>query len=116
MFELLLVSEPPTFINKMSDQEVIVGKSVVIDCMATGWPKPKLKWWKDGSLIKPSGRLYFAANNQLLVIISSQKSDSGCYQCELKNLMGSEKGSMQLLVTSNSKHFLSTYFFVNTLF
>lgn len=53
------------------------GDTAVIECMASGSPKPLLTWSKDGTKLEPTERHFFAADNQLLVIVKARLSDAG---------------------------------------
>lgn len=90
----------------MEDKEVKVGSNIVLECMASGSPKPKLHWTKDGSFLQITDRHFFSAEDQLLIIMNTVLSDSGIYQCELVNSLGINKGESHLTV------FPCTYFFV----
>lgn len=77
---------------------MIAGKSSVIECMASGSPKPTLSWLKDGEPIEVTERHFFAAEDQLLIIVDTTDSDAGTYACTMQNELGSRKGIMQLKV------------------
>ncbi|BES90893.1 IGc2 [Nesidiocoris tenuis] len=94
----LTVHEAPSFIKKMEDKEVSLGKSTVLECLGSGWPKPKLKWWKDGSSLVLSHRHILTADDQLLFIMDVKSVDAGLYQCEITNSLGTEKTAAQLII------------------
>lgn len=62
-----------------------VGDSVKLNCSAGGLPLPKVKWFKDGSLISSAAQ----EDNNLIksefVIHSFKPSDAGIYTCLFKN-------------------------------
>lgn len=58
---------------------MLVGDSAVMECMAAGSPKPRLFWFKDGAKVEQTEKQYFAAEEQLLVIVSASREDSGRY-------------------------------------
>lgn len=82
----------------MENKEVISGKSIVLECMAIGSPKPVLKWLKDNKTIEKTERHFFAADNQLLIIVDAKFSDNGNYKCDVSNHLGSESGYTNLTV------------------
>lgn len=82
----------------MEDKEVSLGKSTVLECLGSGWPKPKLKWWKDGSSLVLSHRHILTADDQLLFIMDVKSVDAGLYQCEITNSLGTEKTAAQLII------------------
>lgn len=79
---------------------MIVGDSSVIECMASGWPKPTLQWYKDDAPIEITERHFFAAEAQLLIIVKTQSSDDGIYKCVMENSLGTSSGLMRLQVIS----------------
>lgn len=100
----IVVLEVPMFLKPLEDKEVLPGTPTVLECMASGSPRPQLKWTKDGHQIEGiSDRYYFAADEQLLVIMDSQARDTGVYECEIWNELGSETGRMQLTVIAQNK-------------
>ncbi len=53
------------------------GKTTVLECMASGSPKPKLEWLKDGEPLILTERHFFTAEYQLLIIVQTEPSDAG---------------------------------------
>ncbi|GIY17995.1 leucine-rich repeats and immunoglobulin-like domains protein 1 [Caerostris extrusa] len=94
----LTVLETPSFVKKMENKETRAGETTVLECLASGSPRPKLKWTKDGGPLYATERHFFTAGNQLLIIVQTQGSDAGSYTCEMSNTLGTERGSSQLKV------------------
>lgn len=94
----LTIEEPPYFAKPMDDKEVIHGESVVIQCKAGGAPKPIIRWLKDGVPINITQRHFFTAEEQVIIIIDTVKSDSGTYTCELENRLGNVTGSCHVVI------------------
>ena len=94
----LEVIEVPRFLKPMLDKGVIGGEKAVLECLATGAPKPNLIWTKDGSPIRLTKRHFLTADNQLLIIVQANQSDSGRYACQISNHLGSVKQSLVLQV------------------
>jgi Leucine-rich repeat (LRR) protein len=92
----LNVLETPTFVRPMSDKEAIAGETAVLECMASGSPKPTLTWSKDGGAIIATERHFFTADNQLLIIVKTKPTDNGQYMCEMSNILGTAKDSTYL--------------------
>lgn len=78
------------------------GQTTVLECMAAGSPKPKLRWLKDGQPLGNNQRYFFTAENQLLIIVQTQKMDHGTYTCELSNTLGNVAGSTELKVYASA--------------
>ncbi|KAJ8725556.1 hypothetical protein PYW08_003739 [Mythimna loreyi] len=94
----LTVLQEPSFVRVMENKEVTSGDSVVLQCMISGSPKPVIKWLKDGTPITPTERHFLTADDQLLIIIGSESSDAGRYECEITNELGTKKDMTELRV------------------
>lgn len=91
-------TEPPWFGNTVTNKEVKVGEEVVLECLSNGYPKPKILWKKDGNLLEISKRHHFTANDQLLVIMETNTDDSGTYQCEIVNSVGTNLQEIEVVI------------------
>lgn len=94
----LTVLEMPSFVKPMENKEITAGKPIVLECMASGSPKPTLTWLKDGGPLKATDRHFFTAEDQLMIIVDTTLSDAGTYECYMNNSLGSEHGTSELLV------------------
>ncbi|XP_011781363.1 PREDICTED: leucine-rich repeats and immunoglobulin-like domains protein 3 [Colobus angolensis palliatus] len=94
----LTVLETPSFLRPLLDRTVTKGETAVLQCIAGGSPPPKLNWTKDDSPLMVTERHFFAAGNQLLIIVDSDVSDAGKYTCEMSNTLGTERGNVRLSV------------------
>ncbi|XP_011067532.1 PREDICTED: leucine-rich repeats and immunoglobulin-like domains protein 3 isoform X2 [Acromyrmex echinatior] len=94
----LTILKTPSFVKPMENKEVMIGSSIVLECMASGSPRPKLLWRKNGSPLQTTERHFFTAENQLLIIVSTIASDEGTYECEMSNSLGSVVGESHLTV------------------
>lgn len=77
------------------------GETAVLQCIAGGSPSPRLNWTKDDSPLIVTERHFFAAANQLLIIVDAAEADAGTYTCEMSNALGTERGNVRLAVISN---------------
>lgn len=107
--QLLLFPEPPSFVKPMENKEIIAGEPIVLECMASGSPKPKLTWRKDGRDLIVTERHFFTADDQLLVIVDTDLSDAGTYECQMSNMLGTEKGFSQLSVIPGERFYHNFY-------
>ena len=82
----------------MEDKTTNEGDTAVLECMASGSPKPKLRWMKDNRDLDITDRHFFTADNQLLIIVQTKPTDSGTYSCEMKNTLGADRGISNLRV------------------
>ena len=75
----------------MEDEVAVVGRTALLQCMSLGSPRPTLTWLKDGVVLAPTLRHFFTADDQLLVIVQTQPSDTGNYTCVMTNVLGSDR-------------------------
>ncbi|XP_068971949.1 leucine-rich repeats and immunoglobulin-like domains protein 3 [Bombus flavifrons] len=94
----LTILETPSFVKPMENKEVTMGGSIVLECMASGMPRPKLSWRKNGNPLQATERHFFTAEDQLLIIVDTKISDAGSYECEMSNSLGSVVGASHLTV------------------
>ncbi|XP_078498867.1 hemicentin-1 [Lissotriton helveticus] len=73
------------------DFTVLVNKTAVIECLATGNPAPKILWQKDGQHVEEDSQHRFLSNGRTLQILNSQITDTGRYVCVAENIAGSSK-------------------------
>uniref|UniRef100_H3B970 Leucine rich repeats and immunoglobulin like domains 3 n=1 Tax=Latimeria chalumnae TaxID=7897 RepID=H3B970_LATCH len=94
----LTVLETPFFVRPLVDRTVTKGETAVLHCIAGGNPPPKLNWTKDDNPLVVTERHFFAAGNQLLIIVDTDVEDAGKYICEMSNTLGTERGNIHLKV------------------
>ena len=80
-------------------QNLVMGKSGIINCTATGNPAPHLDWTREGG-IPQQKRFKILADGSLKISVA-QKGDSGTYTCTLTQMRaeGSTKESIKISVT-----------------
>lgn len=93
--------ETPSFLRPLVDRTVAKGETAVLQCIAGGSPAPRLNWTKDDSPLVVTERHFFAAANQLLIIVDTTEADAGKYTCEMSNTLGTERGNVRLAVLPN---------------
>ncbi|KAJ8971940.1 hypothetical protein NQ317_013837 [Molorchus minor] len=89
----LTIQEKPSFIKLMEDKEFTSGEHVL-----KAYRKPTIIWLKDGEAIVRTERHFFIHEDQLVIIVDSVQSDSGMYECHLKNALGEETGRSRIIV------------------
>ncbi|CAG0885076.1 unnamed protein product [Darwinula stevensoni] len=101
----LTVLDQPSIVRPMRDKTTKVGDTAVLECMANGSPTPSLAWKKDDIPLLPqtSKRYFFTSNNQLLIIVDTQMSDAGNYECEMVNSLGKITDKAYLTVTAEGE-------------
>ena len=99
----LTVLEVPSFVKPLMNKKTRSGETSVIECLGAGSPKPTVQWSRDGQPIHASDhRYFFTADNQLLIIVKSDVSDSGVFSCQLDNFLGTARQFMTLTVVESS--------------
>ncbi|MEQ2291471.1 Leucine-rich repeats and immunoglobulin-like domains protein 2, partial [Ameca splendens] len=95
----LTVLETPSFMRQLEDRTVARGETAVLQCIARGSPAPRLNWTKDDGPLVLTERHFFAAANQLLIIVDAGPADAGKYTCIMSNTLGTERGHIYLSVS-----------------
>ncbi|XP_059806308.1 leucine-rich repeats and immunoglobulin-like domains protein 2 [Hypanus sabinus] len=98
----LTVLETPSFMRPLEDRTVARGETAVLQCIAGGSPTPRLNWTKDDGPLVVTERHFFAAANQLLIIVDAGPEDIGKYTCVMSNTLGTERGHIYLNVIPTS--------------
>ncbi|XP_047731476.1 brother of CDO isoform X3 [Prionailurus viverrinus] len=77
-------------------QTIIVtkGQSLILECVASGIPPPRVTWAKDGSSVAGYNKTRFLLSN--LLIDATSEEDSGTYHCMADNGVG-EPGAAVIL-------------------
>lgn len=86
----------------LEDRTVARGETAVLQCIAGGSPTPRLNWTKDDGPLILTERHFFAAANQLLIIVAAGPADAGKYTCIMSNTLGTERGHIYLSVSPSS--------------
>ncbi|NXS62138.1 LRIG2 protein, partial [Brachypteracias leptosomus] len=97
----LTVLETPSFVRPLEDRTVTRGETAVLQCIAGGSPAPRLNWTKDDGPLMVTERHFFAAANQLLIIVDAGLEDAGKYTCIMSNTLGTERGHIYLNVLAS---------------
>ncbi|RMB99337.1 hypothetical protein DUI87_24072 [Hirundo rustica rustica] len=85
----------------LEDRTVSRGETAVLQCIAGGSPAPRLNWTKDDGPLTVTERHFFAAANQLLIIVDAGLEDAGKYTCIMSNTLGTERGHIYLNVLAS---------------
>jgi len=59
-----------------------IGQNVTLECAATGWPRPLVRWTRSDNRPLPSGR-YYPLGGGALVLTGLMDQDEGGYNCEV---------------------------------
>ncbi|KAK0180904.1 hypothetical protein PV327_003237 [Microctonus hyperodae] len=103
-----LLKEPskPKLGSESKQSEVNAGGSAMLDLQVKGFPKPDIKWSKDGKEIIAGGRIKYLWEDEeslSLVIKNVTVEDSGTYTIRAKNELGEDTTYIELIVKSAPK-------------
>ncbi|XP_065844103.1 contactin-5-like [Oscarella lobularis] len=93
---------PPTFIYKPKDFIGIRGGTAVFECKTTGFPKPTIRWRKEGAQL-PSHAIVSVHYRNKLTITNLKQDDEGQYVCVAENIFGIAESSAQLAIQAAPK-------------
>ncbi|CAL1281289.1 unnamed protein product [Larinioides sclopetarius] len=89
----LIVHEPTTWVKEPEDIEVLEGSSINLPCIATGLPKPSIRWYKYNNIHESAKNMsktrIEVKSNGSLSIPKVSINDAGKYECEAENGLGS---------------------------
>lgn len=97
----------PTFVKELSNIKVSEGESVaILEAQISGYPKPRLEWFKEDQLIKSSEKykmLYEGEENYALLIKNVKDDDAGNYKLKATNELGYVESEAELTVVKKPK-------------
>ena len=93
--------EPPKILAALGDTDTSAGGSAMLELKMRGYPRPNIKWSKDGQPISASDRhkfVYPDAESVALIISKVSGEDVGTYKVTLSNDLGeaSTEGKLSL--------------------
>lgn len=104
--QLLKDPEKPKLQTESKQSEVNIGGSAMLDLQVKGYPKPDIKWTKDGQEIVAGGRIKYLWEDEeslSLVIKQVTAKDAGVYTITAKNELGEDSTQIELIVKSAPK-------------
>lgn len=78
----------------------LLNTPIKIVCSATGSPKPRITWMKNGKALDQSDDRYSIFENGTLLIAQASPEDQGKYTCIAKNKEGQDNASSTVEITS----------------
>ncbi|XP_050698180.1 obscurin-like isoform X5 [Eriocheir sinensis] len=103
---LLRDPEPPSIKEEMTDTTVSIGGSAMLECKIGGYPKPELKWTKNGLDLEIGGRMRMLWEDEesvAFVIKNVEERDAGLYRVVVTNDLGEADCSAKLAIRAGPK-------------
>ncbi len=91
----LTVTLAPKFKKQIKDQLVMAEGILKLEAEVEANPKPEVKWFKDGQLLKEGKRIKLLNESENvfdLVIEKAKLEDAGSYSCVVSNELGQQTG------------------------
>ncbi|XP_035302232.1 titin isoform X4 [Cricetulus griseus] len=91
---------PPTLVSGLKNVTVIEGESVTLECHISGYPSPKVTWYREDYQIESSIDFQITFQNGIarLMIREAFAEDSGRFTCSAMNEAGTVSTSCYLAV------------------
>ncbi|XP_045052183.2 titin isoform X1 [Desmodus rotundus] len=91
---------PPTLVSGLKNVTVIEGESVTLECHISGYPSPKVTWYREDYQIESSidFQITFQSGLARLMIREAFAEDSGRFTCSAVNEAGTVSTSCYLAV------------------
>ncbi|WAR29086.1 NEO1-like protein [Mya arenaria] len=94
---------PPVFTTQPQNLFANEKRDIIVPCQASGHPKPKITWYKNGEIIAgEAGDYVRVIEDENLQFLGLVMSDSGYYQCFAENSVGTIQATMQLKVVQQN--------------
>lgn len=90
----MIITSPPTIIQGFTSLTPPIGHYVALNCSIAGNPKPLIKWYRNGELLKYGSILYY--QEPTLIINTYEERHKGVYQCVASNVAGEVQVTGQL--------------------
>ncbi|VDK49439.1 unnamed protein product [Anisakis simplex] len=88
----------PSFALEPRGEVLDEGDSIVLECLANGWPKPDVRWLKGSQAISADGDRIRRLGTSSLLILKASPNDAGVYTCRASNTQDSADSSATIQV------------------
>ncbi|XP_058535164.1 contactin-6 [Ochotona princeps] len=99
----LVFYAPPEWEQKIQNTHLSIYDSLFWECRASGQPRPRYTWFKNGESLHPEERIQI--ENGTLIITLLNTSDSGVYQCAAENEHQTIYANAELRVLASAPDF-----------
>ena len=81
-----------------SNLTTLASSGLEISCPATGFPKPVIRWYREGVPVQSGMMLNVDEDTGILFTLSISHRKGGTFTCEASNTLGSDKASSVIAV------------------
>uniref|UniRef100_A0A8C4QXL2 Titin n=1 Tax=Eptatretus burgeri TaxID=7764 RepID=A0A8C4QXL2_EPTBU len=94
----------PEISSAFSTYSILAGKTLNVEFVVSGRPKPALTWTRDEQPMKETTRVHVAEVDNLTVlsISKAQKEDAGMYTVNASNILGQKSLTVEILTLDKS--------------
>lgn len=89
--------------EKLNDNELLEGLPLLLTCLISGEPAPKISWFKGNSQVHDNETIKLLNDNRFLSIAETYSWDSGNYSCKGINEMGEKRLDFHVVVLAPPK-------------
>uniref|UniRef100_A0A3P9NVF7 receptor protein-tyrosine kinase n=1 Tax=Poecilia reticulata TaxID=8081 RepID=A0A3P9NVF7_POERE len=93
----------PLLSQNLTNLDVNSSRTLVLDCFASGVPRPLIRWYKNGVEVEESPGVSLRENGTL-IIERVKKDDEGRYECVAQNAEGFAKTSAVITVLGDKSN------------
>lgn len=104
--EIKVYEKPFVNANQMEqlyDNEVLEGFPLLLSCLISGEPTPKIEWFKGNQKLHENDTIKLLSNNRFLSIVETFSWNSGNYSCKGVNEIGEETLNFSVLILAPPK-------------
>ncbi|KAL0984374.1 hypothetical protein UPYG_G00140600 [Umbra pygmaea] len=94
------MSCPPKFTQPLIDRSVVAGYTAAISCAVSGFPRPKIQWFRNKLPLDENPR-FLMQNNQGVLTLNIRKPshhDGGKFTCKAVNPLGQDVAECNVLI------------------
>lgn len=88
---------------RQKDLEILEHMPMELHCLVEGYPKPVIKWYRDGEEIHNNETIKFIDNRRILTVPETYMWNSGSYKCLAENDEGKLEVNFNVLILSPPK-------------
>ncbi|XP_032878729.1 vascular endothelial growth factor receptor 1 isoform X2 [Amblyraja radiata] len=100
----VIAQEAPYLLYNLSDREVNISSSILLECQAEGRPVPRITWYKNNQRLHIESGITLGPGNRMLIIERVKEEDEGLYRCQATNRKGFVETSAYITVQGSTEN------------